>query len=625
MKDTRLIGLIAALALLFSSCDRTKDLPDNELQDGFVAVRVRSLSVAEDGSESLARTFSQREPEIVTSPIGNGMLLEMSIKQDDSPLRDKVLLEDGKKFRVIAVEHGTNEYYSHGDFTVGESGPDNDFLVKIGEKYDYICISYNSETALPPDDDYEVGKDLDDALSIGNANDILWCRINKNEKVPASPDVVELDILLKQKLSKVRLILSCDYNKWKIGVDEDLVSIEDVAVSGTLDLSSGDVTSDTPEPQTFTSFTSVDAASTSQTSNELKIMPKANSTITITISAGAVSRENLNAIPTTDKQPTLTTPLDAGSNYVITLQLRVPIFARSNIYWDNTAQTLTFVPAEDDPADNDDTKAGYQGVFFKWGSLVGISPALTEEPESGGTMSDNFLPTTPLYVPVVKPTLPSSTWKATTGNSTASDTDIDVNVRHNYTVWTVTDYIVYDEVPKRGDIPFMHLGGSSADRSNAWLIDDERNNYDVYKELRGDICQYLSTKTKVVTGNYRLPTPYEFGTTNTTWAANVEGWESAASFPAQSTSAADGTANMIGSSDPPNQSFAKNTSMDNVIFPASGYRENAFRQVGSNGFYWSGSTDGLPAGHILRFNSGNVYPYGSAARTTGRSVRCVKK
>jgi hypothetical protein len=212
MKNTPLIGLIAALTLIFTSCDRKEELPDNEPSDGYVAVRIRSISVAEDGSEALGRSFSQREPEIVTGPVGDGMLLEMSVKQDDSPLRERLLLGDGKIFRVIAVEHGTSKYYSHGDFTVGASGPVNDFHVKIGQKYDYICLSLNSETDLPSSTSYAVGDALS-SLSYDNDVDLLWCKIEDNDPVTAAG--VDLDITLKHQLTKLKVKLDCSYNEWK--------------------------------------------------------------------------------------------------------------------------------------------------------------------------------------------------------------------------------------------------------------------------------------------------------------------------------------------------------------------------------------------------------------------------
>jgi hypothetical protein len=77
-------------------------------------------------------------------------------------------------------------------------------------------------------------------------------------------------------------------------------------------------------------------------------------------------------VPSAEKTATLTVPLSGGASYTIHVRLRTPIFARSNIYWNGSE--LDFVEAADDPADNFDDYQGYQGVFFRMGSLVGVSP-----------------------------------------------------------------------------------------------------------------------------------------------------------------------------------------------------------------------------------------------------------
>jgi hypothetical protein len=63
-----------------------------------------------------------------------------------------------------------------------------------------------------------------------------------------------------------------------------------------------------------------------------------------------------------------TPALAAGTSYTLMVSLKKCVWSRSNIYWDGGK--LTFVT---DP--NDLSKQGYQGVFFKFGSLVGVSPA----------------------------------------------------------------------------------------------------------------------------------------------------------------------------------------------------------------------------------------------------------
>jgi hypothetical protein len=603
MKNTPLIGLIAALSLIFASCDNKNELPDNELSGEEVPVRIRSMSIDEEDSESLTRSSLQKEPEIVTTPISDGMLLEMSVKEDESPLRDAVLLGEGKLFRVIAVEHGSNKYYSHGDFAVGADGPSNDFLVRIGEKYDYICISLNSDTDLPPDDDYEVGEDLDDEFTVDNSKDLLWCRIDKAENVPASG--VDLDILLKQKLAKVTVVVDCDYNKWKIGVTANKVAIVAIDPNCTIDWKTGAITG-TDIDRLFTSFTTTPNA-TSQTSNEARFIPT-SSNATIKFLVSAISRNGYATdIPSDITSIEFSTALSAGVSYTILIRLRTPIWARSNIYWMDTGSNtgyLTFVPAADDPADNDNTKQGYQGVFFKFGSLVGISPTVL-------SYDDN----TAIYVPYDYPANPR--WKKTTRDAVKEDTDIPT-ATDNWTSWG-------SGTANATDIPYLDPSYiySPSGWDNAFAMDAAYNNTATYQGLRGDICQYIgamagSTEEGEKMKNYRLPTTNEFG-------YSAASWENSATRSSPGSTMDDGTTNLIGAS--ADQSCFKNTTMEDVIFPLAGIRVSpgGMSNAGQIGHYWGGSSYGSDQGVGMLFRGYDsfkdimIHP-----RDMAKPVRCVK-
>jgi hypothetical protein len=640
----RFIGFVVVLALLFVSCDKENELENKKSSGKEVSVRIRSLSVAPSGSESLTRSALQKEPKMEVTSIGDGMLLEMSIKEDESPLR-AVLMSTGKLFRVIAVNHGTDDYYSHGDFTVGISTASTDFHVKIGEKYDYICISYNSDTDLPPSTDYVVGSALPTSFSVDNSNDLLWCRIERNEDVPETG--VELEILLEQKLAEVKVTVKCDYNQWKItAVTTDKITLGEVSPSYTIDWSNGAITgTGTEEYQGFT-YSTIISNSTSQTSDGLRVFPKGSGTVTVKFLPGAIWRNGFSsAVPAGETSVPFTTELSAGVRYTITVRLWALIWARSNIYWDDVTDPsnpkLTFIPA-----DGTTDYQGYQGVFFKWGSLVGVSPALTPGAKVGGKA---FSGTTPIYVPIVNATdLALSTWKATTGDAMANDPDFP-DVTSNWTSWDTNSY-------GAAHIPYLdprhNTSGTVAfGRANRYAIDDDRNVYDVYKGFCGDICQYLSTKTHAVPGDYRLPTSYEFGTSSeTSWNAstpNANGWQKGTgSFSIAGTASgySNGRADLL--SDVQSASFdasenthagsavalgsAINKTMDDIIFPLSGTRSSIGGlndgTSGNAGFASSGSAYSTTYGYFFGFNSSNVN-YGSYGGANPRScafpVRCV--
>jgi hypothetical protein len=610
MKNDIKIGMLVALALslLLIACDR--ELPNNK-SGKEVTVRVRLVGIQEGGKEDLTRSASMKEPERISTSTSDGMLLEMQMERDTSALRaTKTQLASDSYFRVIAFKHDTKTFISYGDFTIADGPVGGSLHVPINDSYDFVCYSYNTSTPLDALT-YKQGETMPDTETISalqGTNDLLWVKIEK-DVTDVAP---ELNIVLNRVMVRVKVAVDLSYNKWTISNIADDLTLESVGTGGTIQLADGAVASNTGTP-TFSSWTG--SGYKLESSTELLVMPNASGT-TISIPKDAIVRQALTAIPTKATTATFT-ELQSGLSYKLLVRLRIPIFARSNIYWDDitapSKPTLTFEPAADDPAQNDDTKAGYQGVFFKWGSLVGISPV------------GSFSGTTAIYVPIVKSTLNTSTWKATNGNSTGLDDDIDPSVRHNYTTWSSGGYNVYDETPKRGDIPYMDssFGGTSSGRSNTWLIDANRNEYNVYKEFRGDICQYLS-KTQTALEGYRLPSSYEFGINNTTWAENEEGWEKATPY-ASATGNEKGTAIITGT--PAANNYGKNTKMDDVIFPVSGYRGSTGTQqyLGIVSYYWSGSANTEYYGLVLYLSGSEVGPGMAVSRSYGNPVRCVKK
>jgi hypothetical protein len=329
-----------------------------------------------------------------------------------------------------------------------------------------------------------------------------------------------------------------------------------------------------------------------------------SATIGTTTHTGSVAKFNKKLLP--------------GRSYTLTVKFDELVWAGSNIFWDGNR--LTFYPAGD--TDNQ----GYQGVFFKFGSLVGISPA-----QKGGSTDaeknaiDN---SNPIFVPYGYPDDPK--WKATTGATVKAD----VGTASNWTSWG-------ENTAAATDIPYMDpigYAGSDYGRDNRLVMEEAQNTTAMYQGFKGDICQYLSTKTGVVAGNYRLPTSGEFGLASTaSWDAsnpNVDGWiKGTASWPSSGNNAAvnaDGTANLlISNKNLANAVFGSgiNRKMGGVVFPASGFRNcngGALTNVGFDGIYWSGSANKSTHSYLLSFYSGNVYPSGYNLRSYGYPVRCVR-
>lgn len=258
---------------------------------------------------------------------------------------------------------------------------------------------------------------------------------------------------------------------------------------------------------------------------------------------------------------------------------RKSIWAGSNIYWDGTK--LTF--------DTEETTANNkkQGVFFKWGSLIGISPNGTD-----GSAFDNNS-SARLYIPPSGGTLNNgSSWTDTTTGSSIT--------------WT--------------NIPYMDPTDATIN-----LNDISQNTTANYATYKGDICQYLS-KTGAVSGSWRMPTIMEFNTTNTGikeptgWrTTGTTTWEQYGSYPSTPSS---GDAN---GQSPMSWGATYTYNGSGTSFPASGYRNTSgvLYSIGQKGSYWSSSAGSVTNGFHLYFYSDDVYPENNDPRQNGIVVRCV--
>ncbi|MDR1526771.1 MAG: hypothetical protein LBS46_03755, partial [Dysgonamonadaceae bacterium] len=285
-----------------------------------------------------------------------------------------------------------------------------------------------------------------------------------------------------------------------------------------------------------------------------------------------------------------------GKKYKLTLKFREPKFAASNIYWDNTAQKLTFAPYSETPSSVPENQ--YQGVFFKFGSLIGISPV--------GTSWNNS--TTLLYVP---PTGESDSWYITSANGNLSTLpgNISGTLKNHTTietgVWEGTDYVA---------IPHATGGVPVNPPTDRYAIDMP---LDSLAEFKGDICKYIDPA-------YRLPMSYEFGLLSGFFWENENtryGWTKVGTWSTVTSDKADGT--------------YINTEATGVkygwtanFFPALGYRAGTsavLYNTGINGVYWSGSIAfALTNGIAINFNNTEFF-WGSTGigRRNGYSVRCV--
>ena len=265
-------------------------------------------------------------------------------------------------------------------------------------------------------------------------------------------------------------------------------------------------------------------------------------------------------------------------------------FARSNIVWDATNNKLTFAVTA---ADNATIPANVQGVFFKWGSLVAISPV-------GNTYAANQI----LFSP---DGTTNYTWanipyiSETTGKFGTHGTDED-------------DFAGYD-------------GGSNTNGPGYATSGTNAN--------KGDICRYISDQEGWVEGRWRLPTADEMQTliNEATSVSNNGGFGSIGGALNTGNNAhgfwqvPSGRWLGAGAAVTANRGTEAVPGTSSVYFPAGGYRNSSSggaNGAGNTGYGWSGSSNNTTNAYDLSVNSGNAY-WSSTSRTYGFPVRCIRE
>jgi hypothetical protein len=300
-------------------------------------------------------------------------------------------------------------------------------------------------------------------------------------------------------------------------------------------------------------------------------------------------------------------------NGIGALDTQVRVWSRSNIYFQPDDPTdpscsvgsLTF-------SENDPSKSDYQGLYFKWGSLIGVA---------AGAINDTFDEDTYLYIPDL-----------TTGPSEGKYYKVKVEEVNTSDVQAVKAF--FDNAASGwtgtnsgndwGRIPYADDEFTSAqeDRNKSPLTDASDQTY--YESYKGDICKFLSDKKENngsgLTRNWVMPVSNNFGlegdyTISNTWNNMVN---------------SDATAPENGASVIPSAYYTYIlASGETVTFPASGHRSHSIGslgEVGRYGYYWSSSSVS-DASHAYSLYFSNTYVYSAYDdyyRTLGQSVRCVR-
>jgi hypothetical protein len=570
----REIGLVlAGLLVLLSACEKEL-LPKNGGEK--VAVIFSASSGGYEAAEAV-RSFSGKGRTVASASarVKDGFYLFMKLVEDaegdDLRATNSPLIE-GQAVHLEAYYVSSGLLAGAADYHANAAGipvlDDPNLPLELDPAdgpFDFRAYSYYQSTAAIST------TDIDPTVS-----DLIWGE-TLNQAIDETEAGRTVTILLKHCFSKVRV---------KLNVGE----ISNAAITGLgtvtvgtgqkvdLDVSDGSLTaSGTAVIQTVNGWVDANgdavnvAAPFSKTalwSGYGLFYPSPTkvtiSSITVTIGGVAHAFSGLSAA--------FAHALDVGKHYTLVVDLKKVIFASSNIFWQEVTNTgdpqypgyLTFL--------DNGSGSGYQGVFFRWGSLVAASPY-------GGSSNSEAWNTVTAYVPNTN----DGTWK----NPLFKNSGVGLGTP------ILTDIFT--------------------DRSENYLYD-----HPDFDNRQGDICSYLTGKPGVPAGNWRMPNSAEFGA-DTDYSTNTWGSVSISGSGADQVA---GKGAVYGGG----QTYYA-SSVAAISFPAGGYRtpNTEVIIINGHGYNWSGTPyTNTTHAYGMSVNSGGVTALNVEDRWFINPVRCVK-
>ncbi|MDR0541594.1 MAG: fibrobacter succinogenes major paralogous domain-containing protein [Dysgonamonadaceae bacterium] len=562
-----------------------------------VEVRFSSLEIAYGADETVTRGSSggARVLETVEIPVDGGWRISADLVDDGaSPLRavPDGLVDNAKVLIAVYSSGGTclaSDVYTFHSTTADLSG--GSITVSVGSSYYFVACSYNSILDAP--DPLAIGET--EIADIEPTDDLLW---GKTGLISIASANQKIDIELRHKFMKVKLLATS-----RGPVLDNIFASLTTNYTARLTLFDGALVKDA-ETAAYT-FTDNDPGS------NLGSVPSMNlvSDYGIAYTAGDhpfyvnIDRLTLRVgglpVTYTDLTVSFNSALQSGHTYTLQVNINSGIpFAGSNIYWDG--KMLTFKPTGYVGKEN-----YYQGVFFKFGSLVGISPGV----------SMYFTPTTPIF----GYNMSSSRWQKDNAPSAFGSG-----------LFGLTDDS-YMGIPAADP---DHFGYVDSDYLESNFVDDNIPESDWIHGV-GDICRQIGRYGGP--RGYRLPTSLEFsrsGIPICSWGdSQVPEWSPFGSFldiPESTRNNEDGVRGLTGEDDGAALLYKA------IVFPASDGRdyEGIFfhgdhsRYNHATGYYWTGSADGSVSGShngvAFSFNKNQILLIIRHSNENSFPVRCVK-
>ena len=622
---TVVILLLCGVTFLLSSCI-TEGLDGPNGKKGPKAVVTFALNIGSYGNEEKVETRSAKSTEILSNVfrVATDVYMYATLEEEHPVVtRAPIALNNGAQVRIVAYSGapayttvaGYADYTIAGGALVPVTAPG--LSVPTGATYKFAAYSFNDATTPLPD---HTGVTLFNASSLSNPNDLLW-GITNEIPIPVPSGLTQpVELVLNHLFARIKVEASTiDI----VGQAVNISLINGARVSPSFsnlyfNAATGKLTPINPNvPENLLTRLTRWRAQGSSTwltppaplnaqeveSDYFLIYTNESDTISLFIDNLVVNDGTVRDLGNYQfrfsnvGRPSPQFPLIPGNSYVLTLNFQRQIWAGSNIFWDGTK--LTFLPETTPPS-----AQGYQGVYFMWGSLIGISP-------SGGTFD---VSTTKLYVPPIA----RSNWSTQyAGGGFAND-------------WTGANM---------QNIPRV-TGGTLV--SPNWLDNHTSRNYlsaevhDPNGAIRGtrfigDICKYLSDNGYAPlggSGRWRMPNAREFGL-NASEYSMVEFRNFSAS---QFVALDDGTYNLY-PSNPLQRSYVLK-SISSTVFPDGLSRTFPGGAIDQPTRYLSGSpTSANPATapnvldacyNMFIFGSDITYTTNQASLGTQGLVRCLK-
>jgi len=601
-----IILILCGITFLLSSCtEEMVPIGGGKNSGKMIEVQFSVNKNARGANEVITRNYSDRQTETVEIPMGDDLFMYATLEEDMGPkLRAEVLLEEGTLIRIVVLKFPSREFVAQSSYTVDGSGNLANGSLSVPEgMYFFHAYSCNSKTFLPS------LNDLLETEIITPDEDLIW---GTTVAVSILSSSSQVDILLYHKFSRARIEVNSPVypitNMTNVSLSPGQKIILDCSTSQLLFGREG--APDFPQVFSWSSGFNVNTVY-----SDYRIV-YTDQKLPVTVKIGSLE---LNGKTFTDLTATFDCLLLENMSYTLKLTIKNgSTWAGSNVYWDG--EKLTFDAA------GDTRHAGYQGVFFKWGSLIGIQPTRTNHVtifETGVTA---------IYFPHFNPT------------------------NHELSYWEITPQNfmgmafpwAYIETAPTPAVPSLLY-----DRNSKYLSDLPESMYSYEHDIspQGDICKYIGD-TGAGPAGYRMPTSNEMGVVHSEFWTDLNpitiagGWSRKGRYSDFvdytdhmpdfdfSLSLLDGNID-AGSgrwiNDSPYQGGAY---YQGAFFPPSGQRDNngLLKEVCQYGEYWTNSLTYIGGGvyqaYSTKFWWANVTVDQLSTIGTfssAKPVRCVKK